>query len=631
MNQNMYRQRNYDPHGGVEGSNLLQSNQLLAKRVQQFKPDSFDDESPRRTFKKIREQDPQLPNDKSIQNRKLCLDYGESRFDNLQRQLEDLSIEEGRRSSNTGSYHPKPPSLTVVTGVPLPEQPRDQHHRHSRYSPLIIFRRGIIHHPSESTDNYTILRHSHGLVFYQGTTTSVAVSVFSGNPLTTNGTYWLKPKNWATTAKSRATFRQQANKLLNVTPAEAVKAERIDLSDERAWQRDITEFQQRTREGRCSTHILRETVAARIPTEAGDGYFQLVLSAGEDADSLCISPSLWILSISPNMGGVSGAHWATLPFEVCAIALSIQPRTAAGTALLPVKTAAKSKTKSRMPSKVTSHATEAKLAGKLAYGAAGAADKVGAQIKAFNSRYNEERGGPFTPAFNIEDGYENGPKYSYPIRFQGRYDYQDNLEVAHIMPTIKLTDVPELATYRLSGYYFGWCTGLAEKLDRNGKRKMDHHWFQAVIIVISVDINKLDGVTMLRANRKHVRIQILDEAEEKLDPDTVLDIEVLGCLRPWDQELERILAADLRAGEELVFETTITKEMNDIKLTQEILEDPSWGSDLIAKERAAKEEKPKVHGFDSAKEEYADVRLKLQQKLDHVPLHKIGVRCRSII
>jgi len=41
------------------------------------------------------------------------------------------------------------------------------------------FAGGLLHHPAESTKHFSILRHSSGLVCFSGSTTSVAISIFS--------------------------------------------------------------------------------------------------------------------------------------------------------------------------------------------------------------------------------------------------------------------------------------------------------------------------------------------------------------------------------------------------------------------------------------------------------------------
>lgn len=491
---------------------------------------------------------------------------------------------------------------------------------------------GMIHHPSESTEHFSILRHSHGLVFYQGTSTSVAISVFADSPLPSNRTVWLKPKSSSGSSKNRATFRKQTDDLLDVTPAVAVNVEQVNPSDERAWHRDIVEFERRTRRGPRSKHRIRETDVIRIPVDAGDGYFKLVLCAGEKEklETLCVSPPFRILSVSTQMGGVSGAHWSTLPLEIGAMALSIAAWNKVGAAtILPLKMVAKNKTSPFMPAGATAHAGKAGKAGKLLYGASGASDRVAAEVAAFNSSYDDEREDPFTPAFKIDDDYESGPKTPFPIRFSACCDVDNRVwPERHIMPMLQLIKVPDIATYKLSGYYFGWYKVSPEQIKDDGKRKRRHHWLQAVIVVSPIDIEKLDLVTMSRANQKEVHIQILSDCQHAPPINTEITVEVSGCLRPWDQELEQILAMDMKEGEEVAFETAAINEMSDINLTQIILDLPAWSPEASKGKEEDEESEPKakLHGIERVKQEYTEKRLKVQKKIDQVPLHKVSVR-----
>ena len=484
------------------------------------------------------------------------------------------------------------------------------------------FAGGIIHHPSNSTEHYSILRHSHGLVFYQGAHTSIAISIFADEPLPPDRTIWLKPKRFAQTTKNRATFQEQTDDVLEVTPTTPVKADQVDPSNERAWQRDIVDFERRTRRGPTSKHALEETSVVRIPASAGDGYFHLVLCAGEE--TLCTSPAFRLLSVSTDMGAISGAHWTTLPLEVGAIALSMQARTMIGSALLPAKLAVKGKADSHMPTLPVSSGM-AKKGAKLAFGATGASKILGAKLTAFNSNYNEERDGTFKPIWKIDDEYESGPKYPYPIRFTARCEVGNSAEY-HIMPMIRLFDVPDIAAYKLSGHYFGWCSYPPNRIEKDGRVQKKQYWSQAVIVVSPIDVDKLDRVTMSRANKKDVQIQIFTDEQDHPLNNTEIKVEVYGCLRPWEQEFELELAQDLQAGEEVAYETAFINEMSDITLTQTILDEPAWGPEAVTKEEEEKEPKVKAKGMERMKQEYTEKRLKIQQKIDQVPLHKLGVR-----
>jgi len=484
---------------------------------------------------------------------------------------------------------------------------------------------GIIYHPAESTEHYSILRHSHGLVFYQGTNTSIAVSVFADTPLPPNRTFWLQSKNFSSASKNHATFRDHTDASIDVTPSTAVKVDQVNSSDERAWQRDIIQFERRTHRGPKSKHILRETDVIRIPADAVDGYFQIVLCIGDREETLCVSPSFRIISVSAQMGAISGAHWSTLPFEIGAMALSMQAwnKVAAAT-LLPAKAAVMGKIGSRMPVQSGS-AKMAGKAGKMAFGASGAADRVAAELAGFNSTYSEGREDPFKPAFKIDEDYESGPKPPYPISFKARCAGPNSHPERHIIPMTKLVHVPDIATYKLSGYYFGWCR-TSEHAEERGQRRRRRHWHPAVIIVSPIAIEKLDRVTMSRANQREVHIQIIGEDHHPRPINSELDVEVSGCLRPWDPELEHMLAVDMRKGEEVAFETAATNEMSDINLTQIILDVPAWGPESNSQFAKEAEPKEKAHGMERVKHEYTEKRLAVQKKIDQVPMHKLGVR-----
>lgn len=272
------------------------------------------------------------------------------------------------------------------------------------------------------------------------------------------------------------------------------------------------------------------------------------------------------------------------------------------------------------------HAGKAKVAGKLAYGATGASGVIGAHLAAFNSKYHEERDGTFTPVWKIDDDYETGPKQPYPISFVARCDADGSASAQdHIMPMTKLINVPDTATYKLCGHYFGWCAAPNKHNGTDKTRKRDH-WFQAVIVVSPVNMGTLDRVTMSRANQKEVHIQILADNQEQPLNNAEIKVDVYGCLRPWDQELETMLAEDLKQDEEVAHETVFINEMSDIRLTQTILDEPAWGPEVISRQEKDAKPKPKAHGMERVRQEYTEKRLTVQRKIDQVPLHKMGVR-----
>jgi hypothetical protein len=66
--------------------------------------------------------------------------------------------------------------------------------------------------------------------------------------------------------------------------------------------------------------------------------------------------------------------------------------------------------------------------------------------------------------------------------------------------------------------------------------------------------------------------------------------------------------------------------MSDITLTQTILDEPAWGPEAVSRQEEEAEPKVKAKGMERVKQEYTEKRLKVQKKIDQVPLHKVGVR-----
>lgn len=155
------------------------------------------------------------------------------------------------------------------------------------------FAGGLIQRPIESTKHFTILRHSHGLVFYQGSSTSLAISIFSDEPLPLDRSLWLQSKGWTgkTGMRAKAFMGRNAN-WLNVTPTVAVGTEQLNPTDERAWQRDFQKFQRKAPAKIRGRHQLRETAVVHIPAEAGDGYFQIVLCTLDKKKNFLYQPRL---------------------------------------------------------------------------------------------------------------------------------------------------------------------------------------------------------------------------------------------------------------------------------------------------------------------------------------------------
>ncbi|KAF1989888.1 hypothetical protein K402DRAFT_300580, partial [Aulographum hederae CBS 113979] len=178
------------------------------------------------------------------------------------------------------------------------------------------FASGLISRPYESTKHYTILRHTYGIVFYRGPSTTVAITVFADRPLPLDRTIWLQRRGFSgsTGLKIGAALGSKGN-WIDVTPIPSIDSKDLDPVDERAWTRDVSKFLHKTTDDKplCS-HLPRETAVIRIPYPADDGYFRLVLCAGKK--TLCGSPVFRLASLSTDSSSIRGASLATLPIEL---------------------------------------------------------------------------------------------------------------------------------------------------------------------------------------------------------------------------------------------------------------------------------------------------------------------------
>jgi len=478
------------------------------------------------------------------------------------------------------------------------------------------FAGGLIQHPHEGTKHFSILRHSHGLVFYQGTATTLAISIFSDAPLPQDRTIWLQSKGWSgkTGMRARAFIGRNGN-WLNVTPSTAVVTEQLNQNDERAWQRDIGHFRKRVDRKIRDSHLLRETAVVRIPVEAGDGYFQLVLCRGDKEKVLCPSPVFRVISTSSSLSSVRGASLSTLPFEIGAMVLSGHVKNTIGNVLSPVTSTILNQVQPYMPS------TKDREAASVAYNVSGTSERVNSTVSNANSQYSQARDQSYMTAAG-DDNVQDGPRQPYPIRFSARGEVSQNEDQFNI-PSTTLLGIPENVSLQLRGYYFGWVRlGLHKRDPSTPIIPNENPWVQAVISAIPPNAAELARANITHANRKIIKLYLVNEFDALLFDRISFDIQVLGFIRA-DTHVPLLQSNEKRKEIEIMQEQSEEQEMialvNDMNFAQAILDQPAWGP-----EPPKAEEKKKI--VERATSGYADVRLKAQRQIDKVPLHKIGVR-----
>ncbi|MCJ1474623.1 hypothetical protein MMC13_003283 [Lambiella insularis] len=459
---------------------------------------------------------------------------------------------------------------------------------------------GLVSRPSESTKHFSILRHSHGLVFYHGLSTSVAVTIFADHPLPPDRTLWLQKKGWTgNTGMKAKTLAGLHNTWIDVTPAEVVQASQLPVSDERAWQRDINRFLDKAPKA-LRHHKVRETDVIRIPFVADDGYFRIVLCAGNDSKDrkvLCPSPVFRVASVSTASSSIKGASLTTLPVEIGVKLASRAAMTAAGTAVAPVASAVQSRVGQYMPNPLIKEAGTA-LCDKSA---------LPSKLGAANEHFDEAMRTSYDLWKTDHDdlaranvvGNLAGPEPPYPMRLKGRIVRgMGRGEEDTGMPTANVNGVPEDLKARLLGVYFGW----ASITSRSSKEKADlSEGYKESIISVSPDA---PSVRTAAPAKRSVKAYLIHDYHGAQFFDAKISLIVMGFLRPTIPSNTEAFA----------FET-----YKDITVAQLSLNRPAWSAE------AAKETlKP-----GSVTERYVVARLEGQRQLDKVPLDRMGIRMSS--
>jgi hypothetical protein len=476
------------------------------------------------------------------------------------------------------------------------------------------FAGGIISRPIESTKHFTILRHSHGLVFYQGSSTSLAISIFSDAPLPAERTLWLQSKGYSGKRGMKVKALVGRNKdWLDVTPATAVGTEQLNPSDERAWQRDLTKFNKKAPKKIRGKHIARQTAIIRIPANAGDGYFAIVMCMGDNKRKvLCTSPTFRLLSASTVPSSVRGASLSTLPLELGAMLFTTYAKNTAVAAAAPAAAVVQASVGKYMPSFWTQRAVT------TAYSATEGV--VTSTFEQANTRYEEVRIESAQTIGMTEVALEEGPKPPYPIPFVGRALIGESNMVEELgMPVFTITGIAEATMARLHGYYFGW-------VRKSDEATNNEPWSEAIVSVMAVDLSQLARVSLAQANKKTVTVRLINDFGEEPSDGVSFEVRVLGFIRPDEPTQRRLLEKGIEAGDEAAHEAAMICEANDIETAQRMLDHPAWSADAISRPGLTER---KSSGIQKLSKGIANTRLAAQQQIDRVPVHKLGVRTDS--
>ncbi|KAJ5876433.1 uncharacterized protein N7529_002017 [Penicillium soppii] len=542
---------------------------------------------------------------------------------------------EATATANTTSLMPpslsRPPSYTDLYGPP-PKTPRSASLPRPRtagpsaspapppptsaqkaYSEARHFLGGLITHPTESNKHVTILRHSHGLVFYRGNTTSVTISIFSDAPLPPDRTLWLQSKGWSgKTGMQIKSLLRLRDSWLDVTPEMPLRADQVPPNDERAWQRDIKKFRKKAPARPRNPHQLRETSTVRIPAEAGDGYFQLVLCQGIKKKVLGNSPVFRVISTSTAPSSIRGASLSTLPLEVGAMIVSVYAHTAARTAAGPAAVAIQARVDRMAPSWVT------KTAAQTVYTKSGIQNRVGGII-------NGPRGpvGQFQPTTaspeiigNTAASIDVGPQLPFPMSFKARCQFGQVQSPNQDEDPLRmnLIKIPAWVTDQLRGYFFGWAR--FEELSNKGSST--GMWCPAILSVRALDPLQTARVNLAQIAKRTVALRLLDEVPYQT---TSVEVRVMGYLRAEIPPPTGCTTQQLAEAQATSTEAAMLADVYDAAIVQETLVHPAW-----AAEHPTLELEQNLSWMDRTQEGFTNIIMRGQKFVEQVPLHKIGVR-----
>jgi hypothetical protein len=373
--------------------------------------------------------------------------------------------------------------------------------------------------------------------------------------------------------------------------------------DERAWQRDIKKFLDKAPK-ELRKHAVRETCVLRVPFEAVDGYFRVVLTKGDNRVPLCPSPVFRVASTSMSASSIKGASLSTLPVELGVKILQYTAVQAASNAAMPLGNTIRQQITPYLPSFWVQEAAS------IAYGATGIQNRFDNANEQYEqdeqSRDMSSEQGSLAPYEGLDRpdivGDPSGPDPPFPIRLDSKIIRGTGKSTESFsMPTANLASLPDDIVAPLSGTYFGWAF-----INPKDKSQTDLHdnWRHAIISVAPCPYS-----TPSVAPKKVIKTYLIHDFSGLKFFESKISLILMGYLRPCIPCEER---------EAFSFETD-----KDISITQASLEREEWGPETtLQKIKSAKSAR-------SISEKYIDVRKYSQIQVDRVPVHRLGVRTPS--
>ncbi|KPM38199.1 hypothetical protein AK830_g8357 [Neonectria ditissima] len=477
------------------------------------------------------------------------------------------------------------------------DKPKDQSKWKAALGEAQYFAGGLISHPAESNKHFTIIRHSHALVWYRGPATSVPISILSDAPLPSNRTVWLQQKGFSgNVGMSLKALMGTTGGWINVTPATKAAPEHIPENEERSIQRDLKRFFKKV-SGKARNHVLRETHIVRIPAAATDGYFRLVLSDGDEGKkALCGSPVFRIASTSTDVSAVRGSSLSTLPLE-----FGVKVATTIGQQVVKKYTGVAGAVAQSSAKRLIPKETIRKAATK-AYHNSGIGEKVTESWKnGKTGRYDPMLGGAMLDGPLTVVGPETGPEAPFPLKFSGKVVRGTGISVRDLgIPTANLSEVPDEFKMRMAGVFVAW----ACIQPKPGLEEIAGDWYEALVTIAPLR-NAAPGVVQ----RNKVAVHIINDFEDVAFFDARLKVILMGYLHSH---------APGHSDEDLVEE-----HEQDIMTALATLGRPNWEPhDAVTSVKIMRSER-------SFSDRLDEVTGKVQNGVDRFPVHWAGVRSES--
>lgn len=478
------------------------------------------------------------------------------------------------------------------------------------------FAGGLVSHPAESTRHYSIIRHSHALVWYRGPSTSISITILSDVDMPPPGSrsVWMQQKGYSGgMGMSIKALVGGTGSWIDVTPATRAAPADLPAVDERGIQRDLKRFAKKA-SGRAKRHVPRETLVIRIPASAVDGYFRLVVCAGTDENArkkstLCGSPVFRVASTTTDISVTRGASLSTMPLEVgVKVASTVGQQVAkryAGAATLVVQNKATSAVSKTVSKKALSHISKGVTVSRQVYETTGA-------NKALADSWNKKRGnaGRYATAVFEETavvsviGSDEGPEPPFPVAFNGKVAQASGQSARELgIPTANIREVRDEVKMRMRGVFAAW----ACVLPRKGLEDISHDWHEAIVTIGPLRYAPPEVVV-----KNRIAVHFIHDFDEDCDNDS-------GGTTFYDARVKVVLMGHLHAplSKDAEVEDVVRQHAEDTMTVLASLGRENWeAEDTVMRIKSERSFTDKLDGVTGS----------VQGKVDRMPLHWVGVR-----